>query len=229
MNFSKFFKSLGGLFCLSLILNGSVQADSKIENWVQINQTLNFNDSLGLFTEIQPRISYSEGELASIIARFAPIYTINSYHSVGFGFAWFGSYTPIASNETRLFLQYIFSHGAGGSSLFAHRFRAEHRALNTTIDKAYRLRYQLRSLHYWLGSSNLRLLLANELFFNLNTTAISGPVSGFDQNRLILGFNYLWSKSLNSDFGYLNNYIRRPRSIEDRTNHIFYYCLNATF
>lgn len=227
MKVSSFLKFSLILFVLGLAK--PLKADSKIENWVQINQTLNFSNSLQLFTEVQPRISYSEGELAAMIARLAPIYVINSHHSVGAGFLWQGTYSPTASNETRLFLQYIFNHSAGGSSAFSHRFRAEHRAINTTFDKAYRLRYQIRTLHAWLGDPNFRLLLADEIFFNLNTTAITGPVSGFEQNRFILGFNYIWSKNLNSDFGYMNNYVRRPRAIEDRTNHVFYYCLNASF
>lgn len=213
---------------VGLFYNDSLRADSKIENWVQINQTFHLSDSLSFFAEIQPRISYSEGELSTLLARLAPIYVINSHHSIGGGFLWQPTFSPTTSNETRIFFQYTYNHAVGGGSLFLHRFRAEHRSINTTFDKAYRLRYQIRSLHSWFDSLSLKVLLANEIFFNLNTTAIAGPVSGFDQNRLILGFNYQWSKNLNSDIGYMYNYVRKPRSIEDRHNHIFYYALNAT-
>jgi hypothetical protein len=162
-----------------------------------------------------------------MIARLAPIYRFNPHHSVGAGFLWQGNYSPSASNETRLFLQYVFQHGSVEDSSFLHRFRAEHRNLNVTDDKAYRLRYQIRTLHSWFENKNLRALLQNEIFFNLNTTAIAGPVSGFDQNRLLLGFNYAWSSAMNSDIGYMYNFMRKPRSASDRNNHIFYYCLNA--
>lgn len=217
-------------FCLTLIFVFNwAHADSKLENWVQINQTFGISPSLALFAEVQPRISYSEGELASILARLAPIYLFNSNHSVGVGFLWLENYSPSANNETRLFLQYIFQHGSLGRSNFFHRFRAEHRNINITEDKAYRLRYQIRSLHAWFKNKNLRALLQNELFINLNTTDVSGPVAGFDQNRLALGINYAWSTTVNSDIGYMYNFVRRPRALSDRNNHVFYYCLNANF
>jgi hypothetical protein len=224
---------LHAIFLIGLILNlfqiSVAKGDSKIENWIQINQTLKLNDSFSLFTEVQPRISYSEGELASMIARLAPVFNINSHHQVGAGFLWQGNFSPSASNETRLFLQYIANYSLFEKSSFIHRFRFEHRALSTTLDKAYRLRYQLRTLHSWFSDSNLRFLLSDEVFFNLNTTALAGPVSGFDQNRLVVGINYIWAKNLNSDIGYMYNHIKKPRSVENRDNHIFYYCLNANF
>lgn len=204
-------------------------ADSKIENWVQFNQTIGLSDSVSFFAEIQPRISYSEGELSTLLARLAPLYHIDSHNSIGAGFLWQPTYLPSGSNEIRLFLQYIYSHGAGSGSSFTHRLRLEHRDISTTPDKAYRARYQLRTLHSWFRSPSLRALLANEVFFNLNTTVITGPVSGFDQNRLFLGFNYQWNKYLSSDVAYLYNYVRRPRAIDDRNLHIFFYALNATF
>lgn len=220
---------LTALLIAFTFFNLHIKADTKIENWVQINQNLYFSNSFFLFAEIQPRISYSEGELSSMIARLAPIYKINSHHSIGGGFLWQANFSPSASNETRLFLQYIFEHGIGGGSTFVHRFRAEHRSINTTLDKAYRLRYQIRTLHPWFGNNQLKALIADEIFINLNTTAIAGPVSGIDQNRFIFGVNYAWSKSLNSDVGYMYNLVRRPRAFDDRSNHIFYYCLNASF
>ncbi len=206
-----------------------VNADSKLENWIQLNQTVSLSDSLSFFTEIQPRISFSEGELATFVARLAPIYHINSQNSVGAGFLWQPSFSPSASNETRIFLQYIFNHNVGTKSNFIHRFRAEYRAINTTLDKAYRLRYQLRTLHSWFDNSNFKALLANEFFFNLNTTAVTGPASGFDQNRLYVGFNYQWAKNLNSDVAYLFNYVHKPRSVSDRQNHVLFYSLSASF
>jgi hypothetical protein len=184
---------------------------------------------VSFFTEIQPRISYSEGELATFVARLAPLYHINSHNTLGGGFLWQPTYLPSASNELRLFLQYIYSHGVGESASFIHRIRFEHRDINTTVDKAYRVRYQLRTLHSWFDNSNLRALLSNEIFFNLNTTSVSGPVSGFDQNRIYIGFNYQWNKHLNSDFSYLYNYVRRPRAVDDRNLHVFFYGLNASF
>lgn len=216
-------------FVLLVLIVSPLKADTKIENWVQLNQTLSLTDSLSFFAEIQPRISYSEGELSSLIARLAPIYQINSHSSVGAGFLWQPTYSPSASNETRIFLQYIYNHGVSTNTAFTHRFRLEYRAIDTTMDKAYRVRYQLRTLHSWFSGPSLKFLLANELFFNLNTTVITGPMSGFDQNRLFLGFNYQWNKNISSDVAYLYNYVHRPRAIEDRNNHIFFYALHTSF
>jgi len=212
-----------GIF--SVLFNTSLSADSEVQNWLQINQTLFLNRSLSVFTEIHPRVSLSEGELSSFIARFALQYQIGSFNA-GAGSLWQTSFFPAKKNEVRHFLQGVYSHTGFIASDFSHRVRVEERSFNDSTQKFYRLRYQLRSTHSWFDSDELRALLANEIFLNLNSSEKSGPVSGLDQNRFFVGVNIRWSDKAASDLAYLFNYVKRSASQEGLINHILFYSLN---
>lgn len=203
--------------------------DSDFQTWLQLNQTFSLNEKVSLFSEVHPRISIEDKRLVTFIGRAAALYTLDSHWTVGLGILWQPTYVPSFVDESRFFIQVNLNQQPFTSTSVSHRLRLEDRNLSSTADTAYRMRYQIRTLNSWFDQSSWRVLLANELFYNLNTTQPSGPVSGMDQNRLYLGFNKKWSDSANSDFAYLFNYVRRPRSPEDRFNHAIFYALNASF
>ncbi len=52
------------------------------------------------------------------------------------------------------------------------------------------------------------LIGSDELFVNLNTVDW-GPVAGFDQNRVFVGFGYTFDSTFRTEIGYMNQYINR--------------------
>ena len=215
--------------CATFLGLSALAVENEAQTWIQLNQTFPIKGQTVLFTEIQPRTSLTQEKLATIITRLAIVQSLSKDISVGAGFLWQPTFVPSFVDETRLFLQVGLNHSVGATSWFSHRIRLEDRNLGNTSDTAFRVRYQMRTLHDWFNDSATRFLLSNEIFVNFNTTQPAGPMSGFDQNRFYVGLNHQWKEGINSDFAYLFNYVWRPRSTSDRINHAFFYALNLVF
>jgi len=215
---------------VSLVLSSAIfSTESDTQSWFQFNQTFLFSERMSLFTEIHPRVDLSEKNLSAFIGRFAVQYQVGQM-SLGVGTLWLTNQIPRAFQEVRPFFQSIYVHRASESSQLSHRIRFEIRNLpHLQRDPFYRLRYQLRSTHSWLKSEKVRVLLADEVFFNLNSGLDSGPVGGFDHNRLFTGITVHWSENSFSDFAYLFSFVSRSRHPEDLINHIIFYSLNVNF
>ncbi|MCY1061669.1 DUF2490 domain-containing protein [Nannocystis sp. SCPEA4] len=81
---------------------------------------------------------------------------------------------------------------------------------------AHRFRQQLRIAVNFKKDVPWQFLVYDEFFFHLTRTAYTQP--GFDQNRLFVGLAYD-TKAMRVEFGYLNQYIHRPRD-PDNNNHL---------
>ena len=71
------------------------------------------------------------------------------------------------------------------------------------------------------GSDRLTLVAWDEVFIHLNSTDF-GARSGFNQNRVFVGFGFKWDPTTPTsrvEIGYLNQYINIG-ACPDRSNHI---------
>ncbi|MDC0723618.1 DUF2490 domain-containing protein [Nannocystis bainbridge] len=82
---------------------------------------------------------------------------------------------------------------------------------------AHRFRQQLRVAVNFKKDAPWQLVVYDEFFFHLARTAYTEP--GFDQNRIFVGLAYE-TRAARVEFGYLNQYIHRPRD-PDNNNHLF--------
>jgi hypothetical protein len=137
------------------------------------------------------------------------------------GYGWIHT-SPLAGpdfEEHRIWQQTTWS-GECEPLSFALRSRLEERFLETGDDVGFRFRQLVRAQHNLLAAERITLVAWDELFLNLNDTDW-GAQTGFDQNRLFLGFGWRFypDASWRTEIGYLNQYIDNPAA-PNRSNHI---------
>lgn len=155
-------------------------------------------------------------------------WNLNDNLAVWAGYGWIHT-APLAGDnfdEHRTWQQLTWSHG-NEAWTFAFRSRLEQRFLETGADTGWRFRQLVRMQHHLPELPRLSFVAWDEIFFHLNDTDW-GAVSGFDQNRLFVGFGWKHQPNsrLRTEIGYLNQVIDIP-SGADRVNHLlsinFYY------
>jgi hypothetical protein len=100
-----------------------------------------------------------------------------------------------------------------------NRLRLDQRFVENVDGVVARLRYRLRGTHP-VGSSDWYGTLSNETFANVNDRG-TGPVHGFEQNRVRLAAGVHFLKRLQAESGYEWQYVeRRGDSSEHR--HVFF-------
>ncbi|RZK56116.1 MAG: DUF2490 domain-containing protein, partial [Pedobacter sp.] len=114
--------------------------------------------------------------------------------------------------ENRIWEQYIFAHKLK-SSFVSHRARLEQRFIEQTNGDeifAQRFRYFVRLMQPLQGkvevfSKGPFVALQNEVFLNIQNKELLNN-SLFDQNRLYIAGGYRFSKHIDLEAGYLNQY-----------------------
>lgn len=137
------------------------------------------------------------------------------------GYGWIHT-SPVAGNnfdEHRIWQQVTWSRGDELRTI-ALRSRLEQRFLETGDDVGWRFRQLGRFHHQLPNTPRLSFVVWDEIFFNLGDTDW-GAESGFDQNRVFVGFGWKHhpDSRLRTEIGYLNQTIDLPTS-GDRVNHI---------
>lgn len=152
--------------------------------------------------------SGQEYQVSALVTHDAIGYRFDEHHTVHLGWAYQYSRPPLAAeptNENRAWEQYTFATPTPAGNLQL-RSRLEERTVNIGAGTGVRFR-QLAKLAYPL-TPRWSLIGWDELFINANTVDW-GPVAGFDQNRVFVGFGYQFDATFRTEIGYLNQYINR--------------------
>jgi hypothetical protein len=148
-------------------------------------------------------------------------YALTESAAVWMGYGWIRS-SPGSGpdfDEHRIWQQLTWSTEFAPYTL-GLRSRLEQRIVETGSETGWRFR-QLVSLRRPVPCvPPLSLVVWDEAFFHLNDTDW-GAESGFDQNRLFLGFGYKCDPDSPSrvEIGYLNQYVNRSGR-DDLSNHL---------
>ena len=152
--------------------------------------------------------SGQEYQVTAVVTHDAIGYRFDEHNSVHLGYAFQYARAPLArvpTNENRAWEQYTFATPTPVGNLQL-RSRLEQRTVNIGTGTSVRFR-QMVKLSYPLDE-HWSLIGSNEFFANANTVDW-GPVAGFDQNRVFVGFGYKFDATVRTELGYMNQYINR--------------------
>lgn len=215
------------IFILILLLNGMVPMAqlTGFAAWTSHSQVFKINRLFGIALDEQLRSNEQVKRLNGITLRSAINITIKKDFIATVGYGWIANRRTIGevtglSPEHRIWEQLQLRHPLF-FTLLTHRLRLEQRFMskyfvennelrNQGNSFANRLRYQFRDILPFNGKKNfdkgLFTALQNEIFINVgNKSSVNGKY--FDQNRLLLGLGYRFSKKFDLEAGYMNRYL----------------------
>lgn len=188
--------------------------ETDTQQWTLLTIDTNFSKRWRGYFEIQPRFGDDIGHLERMIVRPAIGYRLNSKVSLWQGYGWVPQFEPVSGNEHRSYQQLLYEDTVGKTGIVS-RTRLEERFIDGAGGTALRLRSMIRAVHPISADRHWALVGSDEVFWNLNDTN-SGPVSGFDQNRLFVGVSRQVNPELRVETGYLMSHINVPRTSENR-------------
>ncbi|MBB2146768.1 DUF2490 domain-containing protein [Pedobacter sp. LMG 31464] len=208
---------------LSLLLFmaiGTISAQTNIQNsgWLGLFNSTKFNEKWGFAFDAQFRSSDNWEYVRNVLIRPGITYYINNKNNVTAGYLYTTTYNKLVgtSNNTltehRAWEQYVLSHKLR-SSFVSHRFRLEQRFIEQANGDeifAQRFRYFVRLIQPLQGNVDVFnegafVALQNEVFFNIqNKEKLNNSL--FDQNRFYIAGGYRFSKKVDIEAGYLNQY-----------------------
>jgi hypothetical protein len=200
---------------LLLPLRGGA-ADSDIQFWPAITLNHGFTGTWGGHLQIRARFDDDVSETKDLLIR--PFISWDPVHSVTLelGYDYLHSYT--ASSENRVW-QAAGHRVKWRDFKLNNRIRLDERFVEDVPGVVVRFRYRFRASHPIAGSA-FYAAISDEVFANVNDQG-SGPVYGFEQNRLRFALGGSYFKRLRTEAGYEYQY-SQSRSGTDRNTHIFF-------
>jgi len=219
------FKILLCLAFLQLAAIGVASAQTnELSAWAGWFHTQRFNKHWGASFDGHLRSANHADFVKTVILRPSINYYFNNMN-VGLGYAYVGTNSRSGNvitfrPENRSFEQLIISQPTGINTQITHRFRLEQRFLGETATQqsvfSQRFRYFVRAVIPFDGKTTpfthgTYLALANEVFVNVqNKEKVNNHF--FDQNRAFVGIGHRFSKQVDLEAGYLNQYSQQAKA-----------------
>ncbi|MBW8358292.1 MAG: DUF2490 domain-containing protein [Weeksellaceae bacterium] len=218
---------LSSLFLIKLLFSQSNPREH-ISSFNMTSFTYKHDKNWQLYVELQTRGIEDFTKIDYYEAKGGIGYNIGS-HQPFIGIGTYGTYrnSRFYQRETRLWLQYVYSHNIDRLKL-DHRLRAEKRFYDfpqtDTKDNTERYRYRLSAS---LPLNNEKLG-PDTFFVNAFNEIFVGPdLPTFKRNRLFSGIGYVFSGNVSSNVGYM--WQCEFSSNSTRNLHFLYFALNFTF
>ncbi len=194
------------------------QTSQQSSGWLFLLNSTKFNEKWGLHFDLQLRSADEFNYLRNVLIRPGLTYYINKNNNVTLGYLL--NTTKIETSgvgdinllEHRIWEQYILTHKI--NSVFAsHRFRLEQRFIGQAVGDdifSQRFRYFFRLIQPLQAkqetfTKGAFVALQNEVFLNIqNKNQLNKSI--FDQNRAYLAAGYRFSKKVDVEVGYLNQF-----------------------
>lgn len=213
---------------------------NELSGWAAWFHTQRFNKHWGASFDGQLRSAHQADYLKNVLLRPSINYYFGGNKNVWLGYAYIASNGRSGDVKTfrpehRIFQQFIISQTAGTNAAITHRFRLEQRFLGETGTQqsvfSQRLRYFVRGV-IPIGNKETAfthgpfLALQNEIFANIqNKNKINTHF--FDQNRAYIAIGHRFSKMVDFEAGYLNQYINQAQT--HTINHVVQVALYTRF
>ncbi|PJJ83726.1 DUF2490 domain-containing protein [Mucilaginibacter auburnensis] len=234
------FKILLIIFFVNLTAIGAASAQTnELSGWAAWFHTQRFNKHWGMAFDGHLRSSHHVGYLKTVLLRPSINYYFGN-KNIALGYAYIGANSRNGEIKTfrpenRLFEQFTIVQPAGSNAQITHRLRLEQRFLGETTTQqsvfSQRLRYFARGViplntKQAPFTQGTYLALQNELFVNVqNKDKVNKHF--LDQNRAFVGIGHRFSKMVDLEAGYLNQYIKQPTSYT--INHVVQVTLYTRF
>ncbi len=223
-----------------LFFSFSIRAQTINENtgWFAWFNNYKFSKHFGFYADVQIRSADNWDYVRNVLIRPGLTYHFNSKNNVTVGYAYVGSYNKLPEpsknslTENRIWEQYINNAKFGNVSL-QNRFRLEQRFIEQQTQNVFaqRLRYFVRTIipltkQQQAFNKGPFAAVQNEIFFNIqNKDKLNNSI--FDQNRVYCAIGYRFSKKVDLEAGYMNQYINGATT--NTSNNIFQMALYTRF
>lgn len=173
-----------------------------------------------LWLEGQGRFGDDVSQFSQGILRIGLGYSVFDNLSFWLGYGWIPN-EPVgpseAFDEHRIWQQMLWTEKISDGN-FMSRSRLEQRFDERGDDVGWRFRQFFKYYRPTSLSPKLSWVLWDEVFVDINKPDWKAD-NGFDQNRIFAGLGYQLDNNIRTEFGYINQYIRKP-SARDSMNHI---------
>ena len=206
------------IFCFGwalVVLTGpspAVGAEQDFQSWNVVEYTHRIDDSWALGMQGEVRLEDNISQYSEIILKPAAYYYFSDEFYLGFG------YKHITKNEKadeKDIWQELYLKQPLDKLELVHQVRLEQRLIDDIHGVIPRLRYLIEANYSF--RENMYLAASEAARFNLADKG-TGPVSGFEQNRLYFGLGVHANATTRLEVGYLWRY-EKERSIPNRSDH----------